>query len=70
MRCIQCQGKLKRGRAPFHVDRQGYHLVMDAVPAWMCAQCGEVYFEDKAVDSIQKALRVLDTQTLCFPKSA
>jgi YgiT-type zinc finger domain-containing protein len=70
MKCIQCQGKLKRGSAPFHVDRHGYHLVMDAVPAWVCSQCGEVYFEDKAVDSIQKVLRSIDTQTLRFAKSA
>jgi len=70
MKCIQCQGKLKRGKVPFHVDRKNYHLVMDDVPAWVCPQCGEVYFEDKAVDSIQKALHTLDTQTMKFAKSA
>ena len=70
MRCIQCQGKLKEGTAPFQIDRQGYHLVMDTVPAWVCIQCGEVYFEYKAVDSIQKVLRSLDSQTNRFAKSA
>jgi YgiT-type zinc finger domain-containing protein len=70
MRCVQCQGKLKRGTAPFHIDRLGYHLAMDAVPAWVCAQCGEVYFEDKAVDSIQKVLKSIDIQTHRFAKSA
>ena len=70
MKCIQCQGKLKKAGAPFHIDRKGYHLVMDTVPAWVCLQCGEVYFEDKAVDSIQKMLHSLDQQSLRFAKSA
>ena len=70
MKCIQCQGKLKFSSAPFHIDRRGYHLAMDAVPAWVCSQCGEVYFEDKAVDSIQKVLHTIDTQTMKFAKSA
>jgi YgiT-type zinc finger domain-containing protein len=70
MKCIQCRGLLRRGSAPFHADRKGYHLVMDSVPAWVCSQCGEVYFEDKAVDSIQKALRSLDSQSSRFAKTA
>ncbi len=70
MKCIQCQGKLKLSSAPFHIDRRGYHLAMDAVPAWVCTQCVEVYFEDKAVVSIQKVLHTIDTQAMKFPKSA
>ncbi|MBI3004213.1 MAG: YgiT-type zinc finger protein [Ignavibacteriales bacterium] len=70
MKCIQCQGSLRRGVAPFHADRKGYHLVMDSIPAWVCSQCGEVYFEDKAVDSIQKALRSIDNESSRLAKSA
>lgn len=53
MKCIHCQGEMKRGTAPFHVDRKGCHLMLDAVPAWVCGQCGEAYFEDKEVNTIQ-----------------
>ena len=53
MKCIHCQGKMKRGTIPFHVDRKGCHLMLDAVPAWVCVQCGESYFEEKEVDVIQ-----------------
>ncbi len=70
MKCIQCQGTLKKASAPFHIDRKGYHLVMDKVPAFVCAQCGEVFFEDRAVDSIQKVLRSLDSQSMRFAQSA
>ena len=37
MNCIHCHGQMKRSAAPFHVDRNGYHLVFDTVPAWVCA---------------------------------
>jgi YgiT-type zinc finger domain-containing protein len=59
MKCIHCQGEMKRGTAPFHVDREGCHLLLDTVPAWVCAQCGEAYFEEKEVDAIQNLVRSL-----------
>jgi YgiT-type zinc finger domain-containing protein len=63
MKCIQCQGKMERGTAPFHIDRKGYHLILDTIPAWVCAQCGEVYFEETEVEAIQKVMRDLDKRT-------
>lgn len=63
MKCIHCQGKMERGTAPFHIDRKGYHLILDTIPAWVCAQCGEVYFEESEVEAIQKVMRDLDKRT-------
>jgi len=60
MKCIYCQGEMKRSTTPFHVDRKGCHLVLDAVPAWICKQCGEAYFEEKEVDAIQELVRSLE----------
>ena len=54
---------MKRSTAPFHVDRNGYHLVVDMVPAWVCGQCGEAYFDEREVDAIQQAIRSLDDHT-------
>ena len=62
MNCIHCQGQVKRGNAPFHVDRKGYHLVFDTVLAWVCEQCGEAYFEEREVSAIQSAIQGLDQQ--------
>jgi YgiT-type zinc finger domain-containing protein len=53
---------MERSTAPFHVDRNGYHLVLDKIPAWVCGQCGEVYFEESEVDSIQTIIEAVDTQ--------
>ncbi len=62
MKCIQCSGKLKRGVTPFHIDRKGYHLIFDEVPAWICEQCGEVYFDEPEVDTVQDATELMDNQ--------
>ncbi len=60
MKCIHCQGQMKRATTPFHVDRKGCHLVLDSVPAWVCQQCGETYFEEKEVDAIQDLIRSIE----------
>ena len=63
MTCLHCQGSMKRTVAPFHIDRKGYHLSLEAVPAWVCGQCGEPYFEEAEVRTIQRLLQQLDKQT-------
>jgi len=62
MKCMYCQGRMERRTAPFHIDRKGYHLLFDKIPAWVCSQCGEVYFEEVEVDSIQAVIPVVDEQ--------
>jgi YgiT-type zinc finger domain-containing protein len=54
---------MERGKAPFSIDRAGYHVHWDAIPAWVCTQCGEPYFESREVDLIQAALETLDRET-------
>ena len=63
MSCIHCRGKMSRSTAPFHVDRAGYHLSFHTIPAWVCNQCGEAYFEEREVSAIQTAVDSLDRQT-------
>ena len=63
---MHCQGKMKKGTAPFHTDKKNYHLTLDAVPAWICQQCGEVYFEESEVDSIQELIQTVENKTEKF----
>ena len=70
MKCMHCGGKMERATAPFHIDRNGYHLTLEAVPAWVCTQCGEHYFEEPEVLSIQKAIDKLDEEARKFAKAA
>jgi YgiT-type zinc finger domain-containing protein len=54
---------MKKGSAPFHIDRRGYHLLLDSIPAWVCQQCGETYFEEREVDSIQELIKTVEEKT-------
>jgi YgiT-type zinc finger domain-containing protein len=51
---------MKRGTAPLHIDRNGCHLTLDSVPAWVCQQCGEAYFEEQEVEAIQDLVRSVE----------
>ena len=62
MKCHHCQGVLEYRSAPFHISRRGYHVSLDTVPAWVCTQCGEVFYDEGAVETIQQTLHALDKQ--------
>ncbi len=63
MECIYCKGEMVKGAAPLSINRRGYHIHWAAVPAWVCSQCGEIYFESREADLIQKALATLEAET-------
>ena len=63
MECLSCKGKMRWEKAPFRADRSGYSVSWDALPTWVCPQCGEVLFEVQEVDLIQEALTVLEKKT-------
>jgi YgiT-type zinc finger domain-containing protein len=60
MNCMHCRGEMKPGATPFHIDRKGCHVTLDKVPAWVCVQCGEAYFEEKEVKAIQALVEALE----------
>jgi len=68
MECFHCKGKMIQGHSPFSVDRNGYHISWEAVPAWVCTQCGEALFEESEVNHIQKALQNIDSETLALTR--
>lgn len=63
MKCAYCQGKMKKGKTVYTINRKGYHFFLHDVAAWICEQCGEQFFEEKEVESIQHLIKILDTQT-------
>lgn len=62
MKCMHCQGEMTRRHAPFHIDREDVHISLDKVPAWVCTQCGETYFEEAEVDAMQEIIKAVDKQ--------
>lgn len=69
MKCIYCQADMKRGSVSFHIDRKGVHVSLDEVPAWVCTQCGESYFEEKEGDSMQELVRAIEDQAQKMAKA-
>jgi len=70
MECFHCQGNLVRKTVSYSVNRKGYHLIVDDVPAWVCEQCEEPLFDEKTVEGIQKALLEIDHQLEKLPALA
>jgi YgiT-type zinc finger domain-containing protein len=70
MKCVYCQGTMKRDVTSYNINRRGYHLLLDKVAAWVCTQCGEAYFEEQEVKSIQDLIGAIDQQISKLPKSA
>ena len=63
MECLYCKGLMVKNHAPFSADRNGYHISWESVPALVCSQCGEAFFEENEVNHIQKALQQIDLET-------
>lgn len=70
MKCMYCQGEMKKGTVPFHTDRDGVHVSLDEIPAWVCSQCGESYFEGNEVDAMQVLIKAIEDQTQNLGKTA
>lgn len=70
MKCMYCQGEMMRGSAAFHIDRKDVHVSLDNLPAWVCTQCGEAYFEETEVDAVQDIIRAVDEQTAKLVRAA
>jgi YgiT-type zinc finger domain-containing protein len=61
MRCLRCQGPVERGTAPVHVERNGYRIAWENVPAWVCSRCELSYFEPHEVETIRNAVRAMQS---------
>lgn len=69
MECLHCKGVMKKTTAPFGIDRKDYHIYWNAIPAWVCDQCGEPYFESREVELIQNALKAFDRESAVLTAS-
>lgn len=69
MKCMYCQAVLKQGKITHTINRYGYHLVIDNLPAYICPQCGESLLDEKAVGIIQKTILELDKNLSEFKKA-
>ncbi len=60
MKCIYCGGKAEKTTTTYTIDREGYHLFLEDVPAYVCTQCGEKFFPEEEVAAIQNTIHRLE----------
>lgn len=54
MECFKCKGKLEYKRVNYFVDLADTIIIIKEVPAKVCQQCGEQYFDNKTSENIEK----------------
>lgn len=52
---------MERSMSTHTVDRKGYHLFIEEIPAYVCTQCGQKYFDEEEVEAIQKLIQAVET---------
>ncbi len=57
MKCVICRtGDLEAGRTSYTLNRDGRTFVVKGVPARVCRQCGEPYFDAEVTKRILRQI--------------
>ena len=59
MNCFMCKGELEEKRVNYIVDLKETIIIIKSVPAKVCKQCGEQYFDDEIAENIEKIVNKL-----------
>ena len=60
MNCFMCKGNLEEKKVNYVVDlKDTIIIIIKGVPAKVCTQCGEQYFDDETAENIEKIVNQL-----------
>jgi len=59
MSCFKCKGELEKKKVNYMVDLENTIIIIKDVPAKVCTQCGEQYFDDQTSENIEKIVNKL-----------
>jgi len=62
-----CKGEIINKKVNYMVDLENTIIIIKGVPAKVCAQCGEQYFDDQTsenIESIVNKLKDLSTEVI------
>ena len=59
MSCFVCKGNLENKKVNYVVDLENTIIIIKEVPARVCTQCGEQYFDDETAENIEKIVNQL-----------
>ena len=64
MNCFMCKGNLEKKDVNYLVDLDNTIIIIKGVPARVCTQCGEQYFDDETAKNIEKIVNQLKKLTM------
>ena len=59
MNCFKCNEELVEKKVNYMVDLENTIIIIKGVPAKICTQCGEQYFDDQTSENIEKIVNKL-----------
>ena len=59
MECFKCKGNLVEKKINYVVNLENTIIIIKGVPAKVCNQCGEQYFDDETTENIEKIVNQL-----------
>jgi len=59
MNCFMCKGNLEEKKVNYVVDLENTIIIIKGVPAKVCTQCGEQFFNDETAENIDKIVKQL-----------
>lgn len=59
MECFRCKGNLNEKKINYMVDLENTIIIIKDVPAKVCIECGEQYFDDETSENIEKIVNKL-----------
>ena len=59
MDCFICKGKLEEKKVNYIADLEDTIIIIKGVPARVCTQCGEQYFDDETTENIERIVNQL-----------
>ena len=59
MKCVKCNGELNFKKVNYVVDLENTIIIIKGVPANVCNNCKEQYFDDTTSENIEKIIEKL-----------
>ena len=59
MNCFMCKGILEEKKVNYMVDLENTIIIIKGVPAKVCVQCKEQFFDDETSENIEKIVNKL-----------
>ena len=57
--CSECRGRVRRKTISQEFEKEGVRVKLSGFKAWVCEQCGEIYFEPGGADRVAQAVNSL-----------